>query len=94
MFDFLLPTYVVAKWSTYNNDYEFLCTFNRHFVYKLEVATHFYFEFTAKRTLRKYIRMLRRLGLDAQMPDYEVVDYRELGYTSEDARATSKYTFG
>jgi hypothetical protein len=96
MFDFLRPTYVITSYNNYNSAYEFLCVFNRHFVNKLEVATHFYFEFTAKRALRNYLMLLNNCGYsdDRGLFEYEVVDYRDLGYTSEDARSMARYTFG
>lgn len=84
MFDFLLPTYVVAKWSDYNKDYVFLCTYNWHCI-PLRNADKFYFRFTAERALRKHILKNRDL-LIADKGEYDVVDYRELGYSSEDAK--------
>lgn len=93
MFDFLLPTYVVAKWSDYNQDYSFLCTFNDHCI-PLANADKFYFRFSAEKALRKYLLKNRHYLTGLIEGNYEVVDYRDLGYGSEDARSTAKYTFG
>jgi hypothetical protein len=91
MFDFLLPTYVVAKWSDWNQDYTFLCTFNSHCI-PLANADKFYFRFMAERALKNHTRKNGHSLCD--LSGYEVVDYRELGYSSEDARSTARYTFG
>lgn len=76
MLDFLLPTYVVAKWSDWDQDYRFRCSFNHHFVSDLKAADKFYFKFMAKLSMAGLVH-----------DDLEVVDYRELGYNHEDAGA-------
>lgn len=86
MFDFLAPTYVIIPWSNYGNQYTFLCTVNQHFVGNLRFASRFYFKFTATRALRKYVRFINSCcDREVSKYDYDIVDYRELGYSYEDA---------
>lgn len=86
MFDFLLPTYVVARWSDYNQDYLFLCTFNSHFVTNLSAADKFYLKSGARQALRRLTNYMYCSRVAFHHEDYEVVDYRELGYSHEDAK--------
>lgn len=94
MLNFLLPTYVIAKWSDWDNDYRFLCTFNSHFISNLRAADKFYFKINAREALRRYKNYSYYSKVPFNLEDYDIVDYRELGYSSEDARSTAKYTFG
>ena len=91
MFDFLKPTYVIATYNNRAEDYAFLCTFNDHFV-PLPNTDKFYFKFTAKLAMKDYVKRMSRFDLPSFY--FEVVDYRDLGYTYVEAEDLGKYTFG